>query len=243
MLGRLILLIAFLIAVSIIIQMVKNTPPKDRKKTYWKIGGAVVAIMLVLLVLTGRVHWIGAIVAAVIPLLQRLWPLIIRFLPGLIQHHQQAAANNIQRQFKHADSVQTSLLKMQLNRDNNSLHGEVISGPYAGQALDQMDMQQLQALLKYCYLGDIDSAKLLIAYLQQRFGNTWQTQQQSAADSQDMTEKEALALLGLEPNPSRQEISKAHKRLMQKVHPDRGGNDYLAAKINQAKDLLMKRYG
>ncbi len=55
-----------------------------------------------------------------------------------------------------------------------------------------------------------------------------------------LTESEALQILGLEPGASKEEIIAAHKRLIQKLHPDMGGNDYLAAQLNAARDLLLR---
>ena len=54
-----------------------------------------------------------------------------------------------------------------------------------------------------------------------------------------MSAAEALQVLGLEPGASREEITAAHKKLMQRIHPDKGGSSYLASRINQAKDLLL----
>ena len=68
--------------------------------------------------------------------------------------------------------------------------------------------------------------------------------QQAGGDFQNtnltgISEEEAYEVLGLELNASKEDVLKAHKRLMQRLHPDRGGSDYLAAKINAAKDKLV----
>ena len=57
-----------------------------------------------------------------------------------------------------------------------------------------------------------------------------------------MTEADALEILGLEPDASEQDIKQAHRRIIQKLHPDRGGSTFLASQVNEAKDLLLRRY-
>jgi DnaJ homolog subfamily C member 19 len=81
-----------------------------------------------------------------------------------------------------------------------------------------------------------------------RFWQMFKTSNQHTKSSPDyemplrdkMTVAEAYKILGLNPPAAKQEIILAHKKLMQKMHPDRGGSDYLASKINLAKDLLLK---
>jgi hypothetical protein len=56
-----------------------------------------------------------------------------------------------------------------------------------------------------------------------------------------MSRAEALTVLGLKEGASDEEIRAAHRRLILQTHPDKGGTNYLAAKINEAKDVLMRR--
>jgi DnaJ family protein C protein 19 len=54
-----------------------------------------------------------------------------------------------------------------------------------------------------------------------------------------MSRSEAYEVLGLRPNATEAEIRDAHRRLMRAAHPDTGGSDWLAARINQARDILL----
>ncbi|WP_372765073.1 DnaJ domain-containing protein, partial [Litorivivens sp.] len=85
-----------------------------------------------------------------------------------------------------------------------------------------------------------DSINLLNAYFKYRFGDNWnQSQSNQSNAGSSMTRAQALAVLGLTEDADRDAIIKAHRSLMQKLHPDRGGNDYLASQINLAKDILL----
>jgi len=109
--------------------------------------------------------------------------------------------------------------------------------------------------LQYCREQDEDSARLLETYLDRRFGDSWRTddptgddraqngeqngERKSSNSSGTLTDSEALDILGLQEGASRDEIIQAHRRMMQKMHPDRGGSNYLAARVNEAKERLL----
>jgi len=100
-------------------------------------------------------------------------------------------------------------------------------------------------MLTHYQTEDEDSAELLAAYIDQRQQQAEQaSEEQHSANKRAASESarsEAFATLGLEEGATEEEIVAAHRSLIQKLHPDRGGNDFLAAKINQAKDILLNK--
>ncbi|MEP5766387.1 MAG: molecular chaperone DnaJ [Halieaceae bacterium] len=236
---RLILLIAIGLAGWIIYRQIQAMPAAQRKSAYLKVGIGVLLVVVVIATLTGRMHWLGAAITAVLVGVSRLAPHLLRLLP-LAQwlHGQKTRAAGSPGSGN--SQVETSLLRMQLDHASGDLNGEVLDGEFKGAMLDDLDRPQLESLLAWCRGRDIDSARLLESYLQRRFGDSWQGESTAPPNQgSSMAESEALAILGLQAGASKEEIVDSHRRLMQKLHPDRGGNDYLAAKLNQAKDFLL----
>lgn len=144
-----------------------------------------------------------------------------------------------------ASTVETAWLRMELDLQNERIDGLVKQGEFAGRRLSDLDTAQLHALHRTAG-HDVDTARLLEAYLDRRLGPGWRGEGRAGEGQAGwpprgagMSREEALEILGLQPGASAEEIKAAHRRLMAQVHPDRGGSTYLAAKINQARDFLL----
>jgi hypothetical protein len=141
-------------------------------------------------------------------------------------------------------SVRTAMLSMELDHDSGRMDGEVLAGLFKGRRLATMSLEELLRFLPECQAAGDQSAHLLEAYLD-RAHDSWrgasgsERRSSTAPLSGAMTREEALAVLGLKPDASEEEIRAAHRRLMKQYHPDHGGSDYLASKINQAKETLV----
>ena len=241
---RIVLTILFVAILFTIILYRRKKTPQQRKKLIYKILLTILALTLVYLTLTGKMHFLVAIGAAVLPFLSRLLPLV-KYIPILRNIYQQRKATKQPDEGK-VSSVETSLLIMTLNHDTGHMDGKVLSGQFAEKNLSDLSPEQLLDLYQLTKSDHADSLGVLEAYLDREVGEHWRqdfeeaTQEQtSRMNNNEMSTSDALDILGLESGATREEIIDAHRKLIQKLHPDRGGSNYLAAKLNQAKAHLL----
>jgi len=145
-------------------------------------------------------------------------------------------------------SVRTAAIEMELNHDTGGLEGQVLAGRHEQRMLGSMSLKELLELHKDVD-GDGESRQLLETYLDSRFP-VWREhpdtdrrhRKRIAPGSGAMTKQEAYQVLGLETGATAADIREAHRRLMQSLHPDIGGSAFLAARINEAKDVLLTNH-
>jgi hypothetical protein len=218
LLGALILLYAFANA----------RPAAIKTSLIWGLG-TLGAVGITAMLLTGR----GA---------NALWALIM-FGPALLQAYRGWRAR---RSFGRpaeggeASGVETATLEMRLDLGSGAMSGRVRRGDFQGRDMASMDRAELMALLSDCQALDAESVPLIEAWLD-RTDPEWRdaAPPPQAASNGRMTRAEAWAVLGLSEGASEEAIRAAHRRLMQSAHPDRGGSDWLASRVNEARDLLL----
>ncbi len=141
-------------------------------------------------------------------------------------------------------SISTDFLDMRLDHDSGEMTGVVKRGVHEGRDLAGLSLEELMVLRGECTGQDPKSAAILEAYLDRRFGAGWRrdddtAEAPAAGSGGPMSQDEAYRILGLEPGASTEEIKEAHRRMMKSFHPDHGGSDYIAAKLNEAKAILL----
>jgi len=148
--------------------------------------------------------------------------------------------------------LRSAMIEMEFDRRTGIMQGTVLAGTEEGKSLDQMTWPQCEALYHLCVGNDPDGARLLQPYLDRRFAG-WRSARQDESDPGfgdagaaervgAMSEDEAYEVLGLPRGASRTDVVRSHRSLMKKLHPDHGGSTNLAARVNEAKDVLMRRH-
>jgi DnaJ-domain-containing protein 1 len=233
---------ALLLGVAVLVLLVwaaksfAKSDPKQATQLMRSLGGAAVLLFAAFLLIRGEIG--PAVTVGVLGLgllgWVAVWPINL-FGPRL-----QTATGQVSR-------VRTAFLEMELDHDAGRMRGRILAGPHQGASLDSLDVTTLIGLLGVIDAGSRD---LLAAYLDRRQpgwrddaqGDAAARRGRASARGGKMTEEEAYQILGLQPGASAQDIARAHRSLIKKLHPDQGGSNYLAARVNEAKDVLLRRH-
>ena len=235
LLGGLAILGGFLL----LVYLFANADPARLARNLKWAGIAVAAVAVTALVLLPPAREFAALLfplAMSMPLLSRLRRIVDRY---------RAPAGG------QTSTVTTAFLRMSLDHDTGSMSGTVLRGQFAGLRVEELGVGDLLALLRECRAEDEEGARLLEAYLD-RLHPDWRDELSGGRASggtggggthsagADVSVEEAYAILGVKPGATPEQIKEAHRRLMVKLHPDHGGSDYLATKINRARDVLLR---
>ena len=134
-------------------------------------------------------------------------------------------------------SIETGWLRMTLDHESGETDGVVLQGRFAGAALGSLSVEALLALLGELRVSDPEGAHVLEAYIARVHPDA--VAPRGASSAGGMSRAEALEVLGLGEDADEEAIREAHRRLVRLAHPDGGGTDYLASKINEARDVLL----
>lgn len=222
------LIIAALVVYCVYQFKLKNLPAAQRHKLLLHTVMALGLGVMVLGAATGHLPWLAGLAAALFG--------VIRFglLSGLqLGRFWMAKTGGVAR-------FTTDYLDITFNAASMEIQGRIKKGLYASKELNQLNNEQLQELAAYYQDKDSKSYYLIKALLQRRGFGGAQTENLNHTSSPEIGE--ALDILGLTGQPSREEIINAHRRLINKLHPDRGGSDYLASQVNLARDQLLKHW-
>ena len=230
----LILVLALAVGLYLLARGIQGTDPRVLLRIFkWTVAILGIAIATYLTV-TGRIAYAAMIAAGLLPILFRA-----RRIAQTVRSFGGPSPGQ-------SSDVETAYLRMSLDHDSGELQGTVLEGPFRGRLVEELSLEELLALLRDCRVNDEESAELLESYLDRVHGPEWrggdpgaQSGAGKSTDGRPMTVDEAYEILGVRRGADADEIRDAHRRLMLKIHPDQGGSTYLAAKINQAKEVLL----
>ena len=146
--------------------------------------------------------------------------------------------------------VKTAWLQATLNHDSGEMDATILQGQFRDRELSSLTRVELSEFHQEA-IADDQTIAILESFISRKFGEDFSEEgtdtgssqnsgRRNTSDNGPMTRKEAFEILELESNATVAEIKSAHRRLMKKFHPDHNGSDYMAAKLNEAKDLLLK---
>jgi hypothetical protein len=222
--------IALLLVFGLLRAFADAKPAQVKSAAVW--GGGILGVVLIgLLLFSGR----GA---------QALWAAVLfgpaawRWFKGVRAARTFARGGTASS--GQASDVETSHLSMRLDHDSGRMSGRVKQGRFADKELADLDLPLLLELMAELAAEDAEGVPLVEAWLD-RAHPDWRSAAPPPPRGRAgrMTREEALQVLGLQAGADEAAIRAAHRRLMRGAHPDQGGSDWLASRLNEARDTLL----
>lgn len=200
------------------------------------------------LISTGKLQWLWVTGSGLVPWIGRWFFLRNLFLKWKNNSVSKIQSDTINLEISHKSGVKNIEGIITKNISYESLKGDTI-----GIKLSDLSEENFTSLKNYCHRNDQKALHLLEVYenqaeqpqqksYYQEFNKSSSGDNESRQNS-SMTRQQALDILGLEENNlSREMILQAHRSLISQLHPDKGGSQYLASLINQARDFLLKSF-
>lgn len=222
----------FVAGVWLVLKWMAQANPGDIVQFVYRVTGVLLGLFSVFLIFRGQ--WILGM------------PVGVMAFSMFMRKPSRAGAD---RESGRGSTVRTAALEMTLDHDTGIIIGQVLAGTFEGRHLESLTETELFGLYQEIS-SDQESSALLEAYLDGRVPD-WRDEfephmasgEGGTSDAGPMTEEEAYQVLGLTPQATQDEIITAHRSLMKRVHPDHGGSTFLAAKINAAKAILLRKHG
>lgn len=218
-------------------------------------------MLLLYLGLSGRLPWLLGLLGAALPFMAKGLPWILRiiglrrawrWLRGARPSPGGTSDGSRTPGAGQTSALNTRFLAMVLDHETGAMDGEILEGPKQGAKLSELSLSELLTLLTLVSC-DSDSENVLRAYLDREhpdWTEHWQGHnanhdgaQSGSSGEVNLTVRQAYEILGIEQGADKDDVKEAHRRLMQRLHPDRGGSAYLAARINEAKSVLLDHLG
>ncbi|HEY7607996.1 MAG TPA: hypothetical protein VIF14_02110 [Alphaproteobacteria bacterium] len=233
MVGYLVLGVALAIGLTLILRGLRGATASQAMRWIWQSIAAVSVVVGIYFLATGRPNY------ALVP----AFGVLVGLLGWLIDAALRPRKPNTSR-------VNTRFLRLTLDHRTGQVTGDIVDGPFLHRRIESLRVDELVDLFVYYKREDEPSARLIEAYLD-RTSPTWRARYgPDGAPKQDaytasgaggpMSKSEALRLLGLQLGATADEVRAAHRRKLQEHHPDRGGDPDMAARINQARDVLLE---
>ncbi|MDC0074245.1 DnaJ domain-containing protein [Alphaproteobacteria bacterium] len=213
----------------------------------------IIAFIIIFIAIKFGFHFLGVIPAFLLFLFRSyLFNILRGKIFNFFQSNQYKSSfnntsNNNSSNTNNFSKIDTDTLSMTLNHATGEIDGYIKTGKFKGKNLDNLSIEDLLLLRKECLNSDKDALRLLEAYLDRtdfdwkRNTNDYDKNNNEENSPDSMTIKEAYQVLGLDDTANKEKIKQTYQSLISKLHPDKGGSDYLASKLNQAKDILINK--